>query len=78
MQTLVAALLWTGAALGATSVLVAIRAPRHRRLALIVAALLFLPIGIFGIMSIGAVFIVAAAACVAAAVLVRPRDQHTT
>lgn len=70
--TLIAVTLWAGAALGVVAVIVAVRRPAQRRLALLLAALLFLPIGVLGILSIGIVFLVAAAVCLGAAVFDRP------
>jgi hypothetical protein len=69
--TLLAMVLWGAAALGVIAAIAAIALPRLRRVLFVVAAVLFLPIGVLGIMSIGAVFLVAAGACVVAAVLWR-------
>ena len=77
METLIASALWAAAALGVVSVIVAIRQPSRRRVALLLAALLFLPIGVLGILSIGVVFLVAAAVCLAFAVLGRPSRTAT-
>lgn len=60
---LVAGALWAGAALGLLAVVVAVVRPHQRRRLLLTAALLFSPIGVFGIMSIGAIFLVAAIVC---------------
>lgn len=65
----IAAALWVGAAAGAAAVVVAIAIPQRRRPALLAAAVLFLPIGIYGILSVGALFLAAALACVIAAVV---------
>jgi hypothetical protein len=62
---LVAVALWFGAGLGLLAVIAAVVRPAQRRMLLLVAALLFFPIGVFGIMSIGAVFLVAAVVCLA-------------
>ncbi len=77
MEALIASLLWAGAALGVVAVIVAIRQPSRRRVALLLAALLFLPIGILGILSIGAVFLVAAAVCLGFALFGRPSRTAT-
>lgn len=63
--TLVAVALWSGAGTGLLAVFAAVARPQQRRTLLLVAALLFLPIGIFGILSIGAVFLLAAVVCLA-------------
>lgn len=63
--TVVAVALWAGAGLGLLAVIAAVVRPAQRRTLLLVAALLFLPIGVFGIMSVGAVFLVAAVVCLA-------------
>lgn len=78
MEALIASVLWAGAALGVVAVIVAITQPSRRRVALLLAALLFLPIGILGILSIGVVFLVAAAVCLMFAVLSRPSKTATT
>lgn len=53
-----------GSAVGAVaSVVVAVTMPLHRRVALLVASLLFLVAGVLGILSIGIVFIAAAIVC---------------
>lgn len=77
VETLVASALWGGAALGVVAVIVAIRQPSKRRVGLLLAALLFLPIGVLGVLSVGAVFLVAAAACLAFAVFGRPSRTAT-
>ena len=69
--------LWTGAALGVAAAVVAIARPSSRRWALLLAALLFLPIGVFGILSIGAVFLLASALCLMVALFSKP-DTRTT
>lgn len=74
---LLAVLLWTAAAGGALSVVVATVQPRQRRGALLLAASLFLPIGILGILSIGVVFLVATALCLVLAVSSRARVDGT-
>lgn len=56
---------------GALAVVVAVRQPSKRRVALLLAALLFLPIGVLGILPIGVVFLVAAVVCMGFAVLSR-------
>lgn len=61
----VAVALWAGAGLGLLAVIAAVVRPSQRRMLLVVAALLFLPIGVFGILSVGAVFLVAAVVCLA-------------
>lgn len=68
MESLIGVALWTGAGLGVVAVVVALARPSKRRVALLVAALTFLPIGVLGILSIGALFLVAAAVCLALAV----------
>lgn len=72
MEALIASALWTGAALGVVAVIVAIAQPSKRRVWLLIAALLFLPIGVLGILSVGAVFLLAAVVCLAFAVFGRP------
>lgn len=72
-----AVLLWTGAVGGVLSVIVATVQPGRRRGALFLAALLFLPIGILGILSIGALFLLAAALCVIAAASSRVQVDGT-
>lgn len=67
--TLLAMVLWGAAALGVVAAISAIVLPQLRRILFVVAAVLFLPIGVLGIMSIGVVFLVAAGACIVAAVL---------
>jgi hypothetical protein len=74
---LLAVLLWTAAAGGVLAAVVATVQPRKRRGALLLAALLFLPIGILGILSIGAVFLLASAVCLIAAVSSRARVNGT-
>lgn len=79
--TPVAVLLWFAAAAGAVAATAAVRLPGLRRVLLVVAAILFLPIGILGILSVGALFLAAAAVCLVAAVRWRPvRDDgsHTS
>lgn len=61
----VAVVLWAGAGLGLLAVIAAVVRPSQQRRSLLVAALLFVPIGVFGISSIGAVFLVAAVICLA-------------
>lgn len=68
-RLLIALALWTGAVLGVGAVIAAVLRPLQRRLLLLVAAGLFLPIGIFGILSIGVVFLAAALACVVFALM---------
>ena len=75
--TLIRVAVWAGAALGVLAVIVAVRQPSRRRVALLVAALLFLPIGVLGILSIGIVFLVAAAVCLAFAAFARPSRTTT-
>jgi hypothetical protein len=67
---LLATVLWAAAALGVAAVVGAIVRPHRRRLLLIVAALLFLPIGVLGILSVGAFFLAGALGCLIAAILV--------
>lgn len=69
---LLAVSLWAGAAAGVLAVVVAVARPEQRRRWLLVAAVLFLPIGILGILSIGALFLLVAAACIIGAVMGRP------
>ena len=78
--TLLAMVLWGAAGLGVFAAISAIALPRLRRVLFVVAAVLFLPIGVMGILSIGVVFLVAAAACIVAAVLAdgRPRPRTPT
>lgn len=63
--------LWGAAALGVVAAIAAIALRQLRRVLFVVAAVLFLPIGVLGIMSIGAIFLAAATACIVAAVLAR-------
>lgn len=72
---LVATLLWAGAVGGVLAVVVAVMRPGQRRGWLLLAALLFLPIGILGILSIGVFFLVASAACLVGAVMSRPQPD---
>lgn len=73
-STLLAVVLWTSAALGVLAIVVASSRPSKRRPALLVAALLFLPIGVLGILSIGIFFLAAAALCLLLSAL--PRSKH--
>jgi len=66
---LLAIVLWAGAVGGVSAVVFAIVVPPRRQAWLIVAAVLFVPIGILGILSIGVLFLGAALACAVAAVL---------
>ncbi|MFN2344427.1 MAG: hypothetical protein ABR616_01760 [Dermatophilaceae bacterium] len=59
----VAVALWASAGLGLLAVIAAVVRPSQRRMLLVVAALLFLPIGFFGILSVGAAFLLAAVVC---------------
>jgi hypothetical protein len=59
--------LWAATGAGVLSVVVAPAVPHLRRTLFVVAAVLFLPIGILGILSVGGLFLLAAAACVVAA-----------
>jgi hypothetical protein len=70
--TVVGVALWAGVALGLLAVIGAVVRPARRRMLLLVAALLFLPIGVLGIFSIGVVFLVAAVVCLAFAASSRP------
>ena len=76
MEGLIAVGLWAGAALGVLAVVVAVATPSKRRVALLAAALLFLPIGVLGILSVGAVFLLAAAVCLLAAAFSRPSPPN--
>lgn len=69
---LLAVLLWAGAFGGILLVLFAIVHPSRRWRWLLIAALLFLPIGILGILSVGAFFLIAAALCLVGAIVSRP------
>lgn len=66
-----AVLLWAGAGGGILVVFFAVLHPRRRWRWLLVAALLFLPIGVLGILSVGAYFLLAAALCLAGAIAAR-------
>ena len=66
--------LWAAAGGGALAAVVAVRRPTYRRAALVVAAVLFLPIGVLGILSVGAVFLAASLVCLVLALLSRPGD----
>lgn len=76
MDVLIAAGLWAGAALGVVGVAVAVAVPSMRRVALLATGVLLLPIGVLGILSIGAVFLLAAAICLLAAVFGRPSPPN--
>ena len=78
MDTLIAVALWVGAALGALAVVVAVAVPSKRRVGLLAAALLFLPIGVAGMLSVGVVFLAAAAVCLAWATLGKPSKAPTS
>lgn len=54
---LLAILLWAGTIGGVVAVVVGVVQPSRRRAALILAAVLFLPIGILTIMTIGVMFL---------------------
>lgn len=73
MRTLVAVMLWTLAVSGMLAVAVAAARPSKRRVALVAAAVLFLPIGVFGILSVGGIFLAAALVCLVLAVVGRDR-----
>lgn len=75
---LLGALLWAGAGGGVISVIVAVARPQRRRAALLVAGVLFVPIGVLGILSIGVSFLVAAILCLIGAALSRPARAGTT
>ncbi len=66
-MTPIAVALWGMAAAGIGAVAVSIAVPARRRVALVVAACLFLPIGIAGILSIGSLFLLAAVMCLVVA-----------
>ncbi len=76
--TLLAMVLWGAAAFGVIAAISAITLPRLRRVLFLVAAVLFLPIGVLGILSIGVVFLLAAVACLVAAVLARGDSRPRT
>ncbi len=73
-----AVLLWAGALGGVLVVFFAIMHPSRRWRWLLIAALLFLPVGILGILSIGAYFLIAAAMCLVGAVVSRPSTPRPT
>ena len=75
---LLGTLLWAGAVGGVIAVVVGLAQPSRRRVALILAAVLFLPIGILGILSIGILFLAAALACLIGAVAGRPPAGRVT
>ncbi|MTV25854.1 hypothetical protein FTX61_10600 [Nitriliruptoraceae bacterium ZYF776] len=75
---LLAVLLWSGAGAGVLVVFFALMHRSRRRIWLLIAALLFLPIGILGILSVGAYFLAAAALCLVGAVLSRPSTLRTS
>jgi hypothetical protein len=64
--------------MGVVAAISAIALPRLRTALFVVAAVLFLPIGVLGIMSVGVVFLVAAGACIVAAVLARQGRRPRT
>jgi hypothetical protein len=68
--------LWTGALAGDIAVIAGALLPHHRRAALLAAAGLFLPIGVMGILSIGILFLIAAAVCVTVALLHKCRRTY--
>lgn len=76
--TVLALLLWGLAAAGVVAVVLAVTVPRLRVRLLVAAAVLFLPIGILGILSIGWLFLAAAAGCLAAAVATARRGTTST
>ena len=76
-MTALATALWAGALAGVACVIAAVTRPARRRVALLLAAVLFLPIGVAGILSVGIVFIAAALACVIAAIASRPGPAAT-
>lgn len=63
--------LWMGALGGIAAIAVAITTPARRRSALVVAALVFLPLGVLGLLSVGAAFLALSAGCLVAAALTR-------
>jgi hypothetical protein len=67
-----AMLAWAGAGGSAICVAVALVRPARRRVALVLAAFLLLPIGILGILSIGIFFLAAAVLCLIGAIMGRP------
>jgi hypothetical protein len=64
---LFAALLWAAAAGGVVALALAAAMPGRRRTWLLTAGVLFLPIGVLGILSVGIFFLVAAVLCLVAA-----------
>jgi hypothetical protein len=70
--------LWTGALGGVIAVAAAVVLPHRRRAALLVGAVLFLPIGVLGILSIGIFFLFAAVVCVTVAILHTSRGARAT
>lgn len=78
MESLIGVALWTGAGLGVLAVALAVARPDKRRVALLVAGLAFIPIGVLGILSIGALFLVAAVVCLALAAFGPPGTAGNT
>ncbi len=60
-------LLWGGAIGGVVAAVSALRRPAERRQRLLLAAVLFLPIGVLGILSIGLIFLLASVLCLVGA-----------
>jgi hypothetical protein len=69
--TPIAVVLWGAAALGVIAAVSAVALPRRRSVLFLVAAVLFLPIGVLGILSIGVVFLAAVVACLVESVVAR-------
>ena len=69
----VAVALWAGALGGLVAIAIAVAKPSKRRVALLVAAFLFLPIGVLGILTVGWIFLALALGCIIAAALSRWR-----
>lgn len=72
MSTGLAVGLWAVALAGVAAIVVAVVRPRVRRIALLAAATAFLPIGVLGILSVGAAFLITSVVCLVVAVRARP------
>ena len=73
IRQIIAVALWAGALGGFVAIAVGVTSPSRRRVALFIAALLFLPIGVLGILTVGWMFLVLALCCTIAAALSRSR-----
>ena len=77
MAAFIGVTLWASVLLGLAAIVFAIARPDRRRVALLVAAAALLPIGVLGILTIGWVFLVAAAVCLTSAFVSPPGSSDT-